>query len=81
VHLMGVAPELRVDFRSNHLEGPNFAFRMHGLVVYENFLMESSMHPMNLKMIKIIRLRIKQRFPPSGLGEVGSNTRANEIVV
>jgi hypothetical protein len=77
---MGVAFELQVDMRNNQLECPKFAFRMHDLVVFkkflmvssmffENFLMVSLMQPLNLKLIKIIRLRIKQLTPPSGLDE------------
>jgi hypothetical protein len=42
--------------------------------------MVSSIQPPNPKLIKIIRLRIKQLIPPSGLGEVGSSTRADEVV-
>jgi hypothetical protein len=42
--------------------------------------MVSSIQPLNLKLIKTIRLRIKQLVPPSGLGEVGSSTRADEVV-
>jgi hypothetical protein len=70
----GVAPEIRVDLRNNQLEGPKFAFRMSSFVVFENFLMLSSMQPLKLKLIKIIRLRIKQIIPMSGLGEAGSST-------
>jgi hypothetical protein len=53
---------------------------MYCLVVFKSFLMVSSMQPLNLKMIRIIRLRIKQLIPPSGLSEAGSNTRADELV-
>ena len=42
--------------------------------------MVSLMQPPNLKLIKIIRLRIKQFILPNGLGEVGDNTRADEVV-
>jgi hypothetical protein len=42
--------------------------------------MVSSMQPLNLKLIKIIRLRIKQLVPQSDLGKVGSSTRADEVV-
>jgi hypothetical protein len=38
------------------------------------------MQLLNLKLIKIIRLRIKQLVPLSVLGEVGSSTRADEVV-
>jgi hypothetical protein len=77
---LGVALELQVDSRNNQLEGPKLAFKMSCLVVFENFLMVSSMQPLNLKLIKIIGLRIKQLVPLSDLGEVGSNTRADEVV-
>jgi hypothetical protein len=62
-------------------EGGMFAFvptgvapRDSSFVVFENFLMLSSMQPLKLKLIKIIRLRIKQIIPMSGLGEAGSST-------
>jgi hypothetical protein len=42
--------------------------------------MVSSIQPPNPKLIKIIRLRIKQLIPPSGIGDVGSCTRADEVV-
>jgi hypothetical protein len=42
--------------------------------------MVSSMQPLNLKLIKIIRLRIKKLVPQSDLGKVGSSTRADEVV-
>jgi hypothetical protein len=71
---MGVSPDLQVDLRNNQLEGPKLAFRMPSLVVFENFLMVSPIQHLNLKLIKITRLRIKQIIPSSGFCEVGSST-------
>jgi hypothetical protein len=71
VHPMGVAPELQVYLRNNQLEGPKSAFRMPGLIVVD-FFDGIPMQPPNLKLIKIIRLRIKQLIPPSGLGRLAT---------
>jgi hypothetical protein len=43
---MGVAPELQADLRNNQLEGPKFAFRIPGLVVFKKFLTVSPMQPL-----------------------------------
>jgi hypothetical protein len=43
-------------------------------------MMVSPMQPLNHKLIKIIRLMVKQLIPSSGLGEVGGSTRADEVV-
>jgi hypothetical protein len=51
---------------------------MPGLIVVD-FFDGIPMQPPNLKLIKIIELRIKQLIPPSGLGEVGDSTRVDEV--